>query len=88
MRNRFDRMRVVSYGVSYLYRKAFREKILDVLVESSRDRTTGMLCGYTDNYIKVHLDGPESLMKRLVQVRIKDLNLIYTLGEYAEGGPS
>jgi threonylcarbamoyladenosine tRNA methylthiotransferase MtaB len=87
LRKRYEQMLVASYSASYLYRKNFLNRPVNVLVESRRDRTTGLLTGYTDNYIKVHFEGPDSLKKRMVPVRITDLNLGYTLATY-EPGPS
>ena len=43
----------------------------EVLVETKRDRKTGMLKGVSRNYIPVLFDGPDSLQTRLVQVRIQ-----------------
>ena len=41
----------------------------EVLVESQRDRSTGLLTGYTDRYVRVFTDGPDSLKNCLVSVR-------------------
>lgn len=48
---------------------AFLGKKLSVLIESERDRKTGMLCGYSDQYIHVLLEGPDSLMNNIAVVR-------------------
>ena len=42
---------------------------LDVLVESTRDRATGWLTGYSRNYARVLLDGPDGLANTEVRVR-------------------
>lgn len=42
---------------------------LDVLVESTRDRATGWLTGYSRNYARVLLDGPDGLANTEVCVR-------------------
>ena len=36
----------------------------------TRDRATGALVGLTGNYIEVAFDGPDSLMRRCVRVRV------------------
>jgi len=77
-------MKAASLGASYLYRMRFLKERLDVLVETKRDKMTGLLKGYSDNYIKVFFDGGDSLMREIVPVRIEYLNLMYTFGSYAE----
>lgn len=79
IRQRLQGITAVAVMASYLYRKTFIKSGLNVLVESKRDRFSGRLTGYTDNYIKVLFDGPDELMKKIVPVRIEDANLGYTL---------
>jgi threonylcarbamoyladenosine tRNA methylthiotransferase MtaB len=43
---------------------------VEVLVENTRDPRTGRLRGYTRNYLRVHLDGPDALFGRRVPARI------------------
>ena len=43
---------------------------LTVLIENRRDPETGLLCGYTDNYIRVLIEGNENLKNKLVMVRL------------------
>ena len=54
-------------------RRAFAERNLgaelDVLVESTRDRESGRLTGYSRNYARVLLDGPETFANTEVRVR-------------------
>ena len=54
-------------------RSAFYEKALgstlEVLIEGTRDRTTGHLRGLSQNYIPVHIEGPDRLFHQLVIVR-------------------
>ena len=80
IKQRFERLRIESITASYLYREAFLGKQLDVLVESGRDKHFGRLIGYSDNYIKVMMDGPNSLMRKVVPVMIEELNLSQTIG--------
>ncbi len=64
-------------------RRAFLEKargsVRQVLIEGTRDRATGLLKGYTDNYIRVLLPGTDSLMNSFLRVR---------LGSFAPDGQS
>ncbi len=48
----------------------FLGKTLRVLVEDKRDPETGLLTGYTNNYIRVLLEGEEKLKNKLVRVRL------------------
>ncbi len=48
----------------------FVGKRLDVLVENRRDRKTGKLTGLSDNYIRVILEGDDSLKNNIIPVQI------------------
>jgi threonylcarbamoyladenosine tRNA methylthiotransferase MtaB len=55
---------------------------LNVLIENRRDRKTGLLTGLSDNYIRVLLDGDDSLKNTITSVQIsqrKDNILLGTL---------
>lgn len=82
VKRRFQRMKTTAITASYLYKERFLKNTLTVLVESKRERFSGRLTGYSDNYIKVMFDGPDTFMKKLVDVKIEELNLTYTLGSY------
>ena len=84
IKKRFQSMKVAAIMASYLYREDFLKKPLDVLVESKKEKYSGRLMGYSDNYIKVIFNGPDSLMKRIVPIRIEEVNLSYTMGSYVE----
>jgi len=86
IKKRFQGMKIAAITASYLYRELFLKKLVDVLVESKKEKHSGRLMGYSDNYIKVIFDGPDSLMKRIVPVRIEELSLSYTMGSYVELG--
>lgn len=81
-KQRYMVLRTATLIASYLYRAKFLGEKLDVLVESRRDRHSGSLTGYTDNYIRVLFEGPDELMKKIVPVKITDMTLMQTLGEY------
>ena len=84
IKNRFQSMKIAAITASYLYREGFLKQLVDVLVESKKEKHSGRLTGYSDNYIKVIFDGPDSLMKRIIPVRIEELSLSYTMGSYVE----
>ena len=53
---------------------AFRQRLVgarrDVVVLGERDRVTGRLAGLTGNYVEVLFEGPDSLARQVVPVRI------------------
>ena len=57
---------------------------LPLLVESERSES-GLLRGYTDNYIPVQFTGPDTLMNRVVMVELQQLDKTTVLGEVREG---
>jgi threonylcarbamoyladenosine tRNA methylthiotransferase MtaB len=80
--NRYHRLNVAAIGSSYLYRSKYIGRDLDILVESRRARHSGLLTGYSGNYIRVVFEGPDSLMGRIVPVTVTDVNLAGTFGIY------
>lgn len=84
VRKMCQKMNIAAITASYLYREGFARKPLDVLVESKREKHSGKLTGYSDNYIKVIFDGPDNLMGKIVPVRIEEPGLSYTMGSYVE----
>ncbi len=55
------------------YQKFIHQKI-EILVESQRNRKTGLLKGFTSNYIPVHIQGEDELKNKLVMVRIERID--------------
>ena len=82
LKKRYYELKAVTLGASYIYRKRFLGERLDVLVETKKEKNTGLLTGYSDNYIKVIFSGPDDIMGKIVPVKIEDLNLVYTIGVY------
>jgi threonylcarbamoyladenosine tRNA methylthiotransferase MtaB len=52
------------------YIERFVDQRLNVLIEHRRDKETGKLTGLSDNYIRVLLDGDDSLKNQIVPVDI------------------
>jgi len=55
------------------FARRFIGKPREILIESRRDRFTGLLAGYTDRYVRVLTDGPDSLKNCLISVIPKKL---------------
>ena len=63
------------------FARDFIGEIQSAVIESHRDGVTGFLTGYTDRYIRVFVDGPDSLKNNLIPVRImrvdKEKNMVF-----------
>lgn len=70
----------VAMNASYLFARAFIGRSLQVLVEGEREKESGLLTGYSDNYIKVIFSGPDDMMGRIVTVKITDADPAKTMG--------
>jgi threonylcarbamoyladenosine tRNA methylthiotransferase MtaB len=68
------------------YKRQFAGEQAEVLVEAQRD-SAGKLCGYTDRYLKVVFDGPDSLKNLIVPVRLDRPYPETMLGTIAPGIP-
>ena len=60
-KQRMETLKIITDKLGRGFKNSLAQKDLRVLVENRRDRFTGMLCGYTDNYVKVLIDGPDAL---------------------------
>ncbi|MBU0605047.1 MAG: tRNA (N(6)-L-threonylcarbamoyladenosine(37)-C(2))-methylthiotransferase MtaB [Candidatus Omnitrophica bacterium] len=80
IKKRYDRMRAMTCEAAYAYRRSFLGEELKVLVETKRDRGTGLLKGYSDNYIQVLFAGKDDLMRTLVLVKVIGFDLEKTMG--------
>ena len=56
---------------SLRYKNLFVGRDVSILVENTRDKKTGKLCGYSDRYIKVLFDGPDDLMNEIADVHVE-----------------
>ncbi len=85
LKKRFYELKTAALSASYIYRARFLEKVVDILVETKRDRGSGLLTGYSDTYIKALFEGPDELMNNVVPIRIKEISLMNTMGDYEPG---
>jgi threonylcarbamoyladenosine tRNA methylthiotransferase MtaB len=70
IRERAARLRILMARKRALFAAGFAGAEAEVLVENTRDPQTGRLRGYTRNYLRAHLDGPDALMGRRVRTRL------------------
>ena len=69
-RKRSEGLRCLGNTLSQRFAARFLGKNLRVLVEEKRHSQTGFLMGYTDNYIRIFLEGKDELKNKLVRVRV------------------
>ena len=72
---RRDEMLAAAAELAESYHRRFVGHTVEALVETRRDRGTGLLCGYTRRYVRAFFGGPDTLQGKLVDVQV------------AEGGP-
>jgi len=70
IKNRCKRMRELGRIKRQSFYKKFIRKNLEILVESKRDRKTGLLKGLASNYIPVLIPGNDNLKNSFVNVNI------------------
>ncbi len=70
IRHRAARLRTLTTRKRNAFAARFAGRDGEVLVENSRDPQTGGLRGYTRNYLRAHLDGPDALMGRRIPARL------------------
>lgn len=66
------KLRLVNEALMFDYQQKFIGQIKEVLIEEVRDHQTGLLTGYTDNYLKVLTEGPDKLKNKLVKVKLEE----------------
>jgi threonylcarbamoyladenosine tRNA methylthiotransferase MtaB len=67
-----QKLRELNDELMLSYQQRFIGEIKEVLIEEDRDHNTGMLTGYTDNYLKVLTQGNDKLKNELVNVKLKN----------------
>jgi len=61
-----------SWQLFHRYHKRFLGHIREVVIETRRDRESGLLTGYTDNYLRVFMSGEDSWSRRLIPVLLEE----------------
>ncbi|GJQ23333.1 tRNA (N(6)-L-threonylcarbamoyladenosine(37)-C(2))-methylthiotransferase MtaB [Candidatus Brocadia sapporoensis] len=71
---------VTAKTLAFSYKKQFLGAYAEVLVEKERDSKTNKLCGYSERYIKVLFEGPDTIKNSMVSVRIEDVAPSFAMG--------
>lgn len=59
-------------------------KTFDVLVDSVSEKDKNMLSGYTDGYKLIHFKGDESLIGKIIKVKINESHVYSLIGEIVD----
>ena len=78
---RFDRLLSLVQEIGRERTSRFTGQTKEVLAESVNSRDASLITGRTDNNIVVHFPGDESLIGRMVPVRLRSCKGFYYLGE-------
>ncbi len=70
IKSRCKKMRELGNMKKHVFYKKFIGENLEILVESKRDRKTGLLKGLTSNYIPVLIPGKDDLKNSFVNVKL------------------
>jgi len=71
IKERKKELESLTAETSLRYKKSFIGRNISILVEGTRDKKTGKLCGYSDRYIKVLFDGTDDLMNEIVDINVE-----------------
>ncbi len=66
------------------FRKKMLGNVFEIIVETSRDKSNGLLKGMTDNFVSVLFEGDDELKNQLVKVKITSINGKNTYGVVVE----
>jgi threonylcarbamoyladenosine tRNA methylthiotransferase MtaB len=73
-KERSTSLRTLGMKKNLLFRKANQESELDVIVEDKLDRNTGLLTGFTDNYIRMMIYGAKTGdIGKKINIRINEV---------------
>ncbi|MDN7240431.1 tRNA (N(6)-L-threonylcarbamoyladenosine(37)-C(2))-methylthiotransferase MtaB [Planococcus sp. N028] len=81
---RVHRLITLNDQLAKEYASKFEGELLEIIPEERHDGdgTTGMVEGYTDNYLKVAIPGDESLIGKIVKVKIIKAGYPYNAGQF------
>jgi threonylcarbamoyladenosine tRNA methylthiotransferase MtaB len=74
----------VGRELALAYHRRFAGRTVEPLVEGRRDSRTGLLCGYTERYVRVFFAGPDALQGTIVPVCVRDARVRGVVGERDE----
>ena len=84
IKNRYMKMSAMALETAYEYKRSFLGKELKVLVETKRDGKTGLLKGYSENYIQALFAGPDDLMRKIAPIKVVGFDSGKAMGVYGQ----
>jgi threonylcarbamoyladenosine tRNA methylthiotransferase MtaB len=81
IKERKKELESIAAETSLRYKNSFIGRDISMLVENTRDKKTGKLCGYSDRYIRVLFDGPDNLMNEIVDVHVERVLPQFVMGK-------
>jgi len=78
-------LRELGLRKSIIFRERYLGKKLNVLVEEKQDRLTGMMIGFSGNYIRVLIDAKKEFYNQFVEVRIDKISGYDTYARITNG---
>jgi threonylcarbamoyladenosine tRNA methylthiotransferase MtaB len=75
IRERIGRLREAVKISSFAYKKQFKGKEMDLLIEERSKRDNGYWEGYTDNYIRVKARSVNELKNKIIKARLEKVNV-------------
>ncbi|MCM8781959.1 MAG: tRNA (N(6)-L-threonylcarbamoyladenosine(37)-C(2))-methylthiotransferase MtaB, partial [Candidatus Omnitrophica bacterium] len=85
IKKRIEELKSLTDKLAIEYRNQFIGKPVTVLIETERDKKTGLLSGFTDTYIKVAFLGPDKLKVQFVRLTLTNSNSYDILAPHLEG---
>jgi threonylcarbamoyladenosine tRNA methylthiotransferase MtaB len=73
IKDRCKRMRALGHEKRIKFYRRFISRTMPFLIETKRDRFTGLLKGISSNYLPVLVDGGKDLTNKFIDVEIKTL---------------
>ncbi|MCF6157164.1 MAG: tRNA (N(6)-L-threonylcarbamoyladenosine(37)-C(2))-methylthiotransferase MtaB [wastewater metagenome] len=81
IKERKTQLEDIANTLSLTYKKQFLNRQVEVLVETEREPKTDALCGYSERYIKVTFDGPDTIKNTITPVLIKEVTPSFAAGD-------
>lgn len=68
------------------YTSSFEGEVLEVIPEEryKKDQTSGFYEGYSDNYLKVYFEADESMIGKIVRVKLTEAGYPYNKGQFVK----
>ncbi len=80
IRQRKATLETTASDTAFAYKRQFLNKVVEVLVEREREPKSHKLCGYSERYIKVLFDGPDTMKNTLASVKIEEITPACVVG--------